>query len=168
MAQAEHLDRQEARAPKGGSLAQWLNRVISWLDSCPLSAAQLFARLSIAAVFWRSGRTKLDGLAMKESTLHLFEHEYQVPILPPEVAAYAATAAEHIFPLLLVIGLAARFSAASLLAMTAVIQVFVYPDAWPAHFLWFSLLFLILVKGPGRVSIDAKIRDRWDRRAGSG
>jgi putative oxidoreductase len=126
----------------------------------PFSALALASRLSIAAIFWRSGQTKVSGFAIREETFVLFREEYKVPLLPSDLAAYLATAAEHVFPILLVVGLATRLSAVALLGMTAVIQLFVYPGAWPEHSLWATLLLSILARGPGVVSLDHLI---WER-----
>jgi putative oxidoreductase len=121
----------------------------------------LLARLAVASVFWRSGQTKVEGLfQIKENTFFLFQEEYKVPLLPPDVAAYIATVSEHVFPVLLVLGLASRLSALALLGMTAVIQLFVYPDGWPEHILWAALLLLIIARGPGAISLDHLI---WNR-----
>lgn len=126
----------------------------------PFSVLTLASRLAIAAVFWRSGQTKVSGFSLREETFVLFREEYKVPLLPPDLAAYLATAAEHVFPILLVLGLATRLSALGLLGMTAVIQFFVYPAAWPEHGLWASLLLWIFARGPGVVSLDHLIRTR--------
>ncbi len=113
------------------------------------------ARLSIAAVFFLSGRTKVDGvLSISPSTYELFRTEYVLPGLDPAIAAHAATYAEHLFPLLLVLGLFTRLSALALLAMTLVIQVFVYPDAWPTHLSWAAILLPLIGRGAGRWSLD--------------
>lgn len=121
----------------------------------PPSFGLLAARLGVAAVFFQSGRTKVEGvLTLKPSTLYLFEEEYRVPLLPPDAAAHLATYAEHLFPLLLVVGLATRVSALALLGMTAVIQIFVYPEAWPTHLSWAGLLLVLIAMGPGRWSAD--------------
>jgi len=120
----------------------------------------LLARVSVASVFWRSARTKVEGFKIKDSTFLLFEHEYDVPLVPPDVAAYMATVAEHVLPVLLVIGLASRFSALGLLAMTIVIQLFVYPSAWPTHILWVMGLAYVIARGPGVVSLDHLIAKR--------
>ncbi|MHC8377400.1 DoxX family protein [Pseudomonas sp. MDT1-16] len=115
----------------------------------------LVARLSIAAIFFMSGRTKVSGfLTVKPSTYELFRTEYSLPFLSPELAAHLATYSEHLFPLLLVLGLFSRLSAFALLGMTFVIQVFVYPDAWPTHFSWAGLLLLIVARGGGAMSLD--------------
>lgn len=117
----------------------------------------IFSRAAMAAVFFLSGRTKVaEGtlLAVSTGAVSLFEEEYRLPVLPPEVAATVATWAEHLFPLLLVLGLGTRVSAAALLAMTAVIQVFVYPDAWPTHLTWAVPLLVLVGRGGGRWSVD--------------
>ena len=126
----------------------------------PFSALALATRLSIAATFWRSGQTKVSGFHLREETFVLFRDEYKVPLLPPDIAAYLATTAEHVFPVLLVAGFATRLSALGLLGMTAVIELFVYPGAWPEHALWATLLLWIISRGPGVVSLDHLIRAR--------
>jgi len=120
------------------------------------------ARIFIAVTFWMSARTKVEGLlALSDSTFYLFQYEYQVPGLPYSAAAYIATYAEHLFPVLLIIGLASRVSAVALLTMTLVIQVFVYPNAWLTHLGWATALSFIIFRGPGALSIDALIRRRY-------
>lgn len=115
----------------------------------------LVSRLGIAGVFWFSGRTKVDGLlSVTDGAVSLFETEYRLPVLDPVFAAHAAAYAEHLFPLLLVLGLLTRFAALSLLGMTLVIQTFVYPDAWPTHLSWAAPLLLLAARGPGRISLD--------------
>lgn len=119
----------------------------------------VLARLGIAGVFWLSGRSKVEGfLTLRDSTYVLFADEYQVPLLPSDVAANLATYAEHLFPILLVLGLLTRLSAAALLAMTLVIQFFVYPDAWPTHLTWAALLLLLVARGGGALSLDNLLR----------
>lgn len=118
----------------------------------------LAARFGIAGVFWLSGRTKVEGvLTVSENAVALFADEYKVPLLPPELAAPLAAYAEHLFPILLVLGLLTRASALALLGMTAVIQVFVYPDAWPTHLVWATALLYLAARGAGRLSMDAAI-----------
>ncbi|WP_434606239.1 DoxX family protein [Pseudomonas sp. R1-7] len=115
----------------------------------------LVARLAIAAIFLMSGRTKVSGfLTVTPSTYELFRTEYSLPLITPELAAHLATYSEHLFPLLLVLGLFSRLSALALLGMTLVIQVFVYPDAWPTHLSWAGLLLLIAARGGGAMSLD--------------
>jgi putative oxidoreductase len=115
----------------------------------------LVARLGIAAVFFASGRTKVEGLlTIVPSTYALFADEYRVPLLSPHVAAHVATYSEHLFPILLTLGLFTRVSALALLGMTLVIEVFVYPDAWPTHLSWAAILLPLIAKGGGSVSLD--------------
>ncbi|MGE0876392.1 MAG: DoxX family protein [Burkholderiales bacterium] len=117
----------------------------------------LAARFGAGAIFFYSGRTKVDGfLTVNESAYSLFREEYKVPLLPPEFAAHMATYAEHLLPVLLFAGLLTRLSALGLLGMTAVIQVFVYPDAWPTHLTWAVALLYLVGRGGGPVSLD-----RW-------
>ncbi|MCU7843077.1 MAG: DoxX family protein [Candidatus Thiodiazotropha sp. (ex Monitilora ramsayi)] len=115
----------------------------------------LLARGAIAYTFWSSGRSKVSGiLDLSDSTFLLFEHEYNVPVIPSDIAAYMATYAEHFFPILLVLGLFTKFAALSLLLMTAVIQIFVYPEAWNVH-MWWALAMLYLIRyGGGKLSLD--------------
>ena len=118
----------------------------------------LASRFALAAIFWLSGRTKVDGLLTVNDTAYtLFREDYKVPLLPPEFAAHMATYAEHFFPVLLVIGLATRLSALGLLGMTTVIQIFVYPDAWPTHLTWAVPMLYLIGRGGGRVSADSII-----------
>lgn len=126
----------------------------SLAERIPPSLVQLVARLAIANIFWRSGQTKVNGFSIREETFFLFREEYKVPLLPSDVAAYLATVAEHIFPILLLVGLATRLSALGLLGMTLVIQLFVIPGGWPEHLLWFSVLILVIARGPGAISLD--------------
>lgn len=126
---------------------------------CSHHLIALAARLGIAAVFWQSGRTKVDGwLTVNDSAIELFRTEYQLPLLPPELAAHLAAYAEHLFPLLLVLGLCTRLSALALLGMTLVIQVFVYPQAWPTHLVWATVLLYLAGRGAGGLSLDRWLR----------
>lgn len=141
----------------------------------PESFIQLLARVSLAVTFWASGQTKIQGLvldpigwnvelgwpSLSDSALDLFRTEYQVPLLAPEVAAPLAAVAEHVFPLLLLIGLATRLSALALLGMTMVIQIFVYPSAYPTHFMWAALFLYLIARGPGAVSLDRWLQRRY-------
>jgi putative oxidoreductase len=130
-------------------------------ERIPYSVIALTSRIAVAGVFWRSGQTKVDGFSIREETFYLFREEYKVPLLPSDLAAYLSTFAEHVFPLLLFVGLASRLSAAGLFGMTIVIQLFVVPGGWSEHILWFSLLLLIIARGPGAISFDHLI---WTRR----
>lgn len=125
---------------------------LPWL---PPALQLLVARIGIAAVFYLSGRTKVTGLmTIKPGTYDLFSSEYALPLLPPELAAQLATGAEHLLPLLLVLGLFTRSAAAGLLLMTAVIEIFVYPDAWAVHLSWAGLLLPLIAQGGGAWSLD--------------
>lgn len=142
------------------------------LPDCPLA---LLGRFAIAGIFWKSGQTKIEGLAidivngefslgmprLSASVVDLFRDEYKLPLVPPELAAPMAAMAEHLFPLLLLLGLATRFSALALLVMTATIQFLVYPDAWPTHGVWATVLIYLAARGPGCVSLDHLIARRF-------
>ena len=121
----------------------------------------LLARLALGGVFWRSGQAKIaEGtwFSISDATYELFRTEYAGVPLPPELAAVAAAAAEHVFPALLLLGLGTRVSALALLGMTMVIQIFVYPEAWwPVHSLWAALAALLIVRGGGVFSADAAL-----------
>ncbi len=119
----------------------------------------LVCRLGVAAVFLLSARTKVEGLiTLKPETFALFTYEYNVPLLPPEIAAYLTTYAEHAFSILLILGLLTRVSAAGLIVMTLVIQVFVYPDAWPTHLTWAGPMLYLLARGGGALSVDRALK----------
>ena len=127
-------------------------------DRLPMSLPLLLARIGIAAVFFRSGLTKLDNWML---TVQLFRDEYRVPLLSAEVAASMATFSELVFPVFLFLGLATRFAALPLLGMTMVIQFFVYPSSWVDHAMWAALLTLLIARGAGAVSLDALVRQRF-------
>ncbi|MEY4414267.1 MAG: hypothetical protein RIQ53_1560 [Pseudomonadota bacterium] len=143
-------------------------RVRPWAED--LSA--LLARIALAAVFWRSGQTKIEGLAvdlvdgrwqlgwphLAPAAIELFRDDYRLPLIPPEPAALLAATAEHLLPLLLLAGLGTRLAASGLLAMTAVIQLLVYPGAWPVHATWAALSLGLMLNGGGRLSLDATWR----------
>jgi putative oxidoreductase len=119
----------------------------------PEAALLLVARLGIASVFFLSGRTKVEGLlTITDATYELFRTDYALPFVDPVVAAHLATYCEHLFPILLVLGLFTRPAALALLGMTSVIEIFVYPDAWPTHLSWAGLLLPLVarVAAPGR------------------
>jgi putative oxidoreductase len=125
----------------------------------PASVISLIIRVAIAAVFFLSGRTKVEGLLnITDSTYSLFATEYQVPLIPSDIAAHLATYSEHLFPILIVLGLMTRFSALALLGMTLVIQIFVYPLGWPTHLLWGALLLYLVRFGAGPLSLDRLLR----------
>jgi len=145
------------------TLFDWLEAGRRLAERIPYSLVALVARIAAASVFWRSAMTKVDdSFQIEDKTFFLFAEEYKVPLLPTEIAAYLATYQELIGAVLLVVGLATRLTALAFIGMVAVIQTFVYPNAWPVHLLWFALLFLILARGPGAISLDHLI---WRRRA---
>ncbi len=116
------------------------------------------ARIALGAIFFMSGRTKVEGfLSVTEGTYTLFREEYKVPLLPPEIAAHLATYGEHLLPVLLVLGLFTRLSALGLLGMTTVIQVFVYPGAWATHLSWATLALFLIARGGGTLSLDHRL-----------
>ena len=135
-------------SPHGGSFG----RIVAAAERIPFSVPLLLARIGIAAVFFRSGLVKLDSWT---TTLLLFHEEYRVPLLPAETAAWLATGFELVCPVLLVLGLATRLATLPLLAMTIVIQFFVYPSSWIDHTIWAALLLMLLARGAGAISIDA-------------
>ncbi|MDF0729554.1 DoxX family protein [Pseudomonas entomophila] len=149
------MDIARPNTPTHGLRQRWnrlAEQVQAWLGDSVLC---LVARLGIASIFLLSGRTKVEGLlTITPSTYELFRTEYVLPLIPPHVAAHLATYAEHLFPLLLVLGLFTRLSALALLGMTLVIEVFVYPDAWPTHLSWAGLLLLLVARGAGKASLD--------------
>ena len=131
----------------------WLAHAASRL--LPDSLLLLIARWGIAGVFFLSGRTKVEGLlTITDSTYSLFETEYRLPLLSPYLAAHAAAYAEHLFSILLVLGLFTRLSALALFGMTLVIEIFVYPDAWATHLSWAAILLPLMAKGGGAWSLD--------------
>lgn len=145
-------------SPRGRWRSGW-QRIAAWLSALLSDTVlALLARLAIASIFFLSGRTKVTGLlTVSDSTYALFRDEYRVPLLPPELAAHLAAYAEHLFPLLLVLGLFTRVSALALLGMTAVIELFVYPDAWPTHLSWAALLLYLVARGGGALSLDRRL-----------
>ena len=116
----------------------------------------LINRVAIAAIFFLSARTKVTGLfTITDGTFELFRTDYALPLIPPVAAAWAATIMEHTGSILLALGLGTRFAALGLFGMTAVIEIFVYPDAWPTHLSWAGLMLPLILKGGGRFSLDA-------------
>ena len=132
-------------------------RVRDVLDGVPYSWLALPLRFAVATVFWNSAMAKL---ANWDTALALFSDEYQLPLIPPEIAAYMAVTIELTTPVLLVLGLMTRFAAFVLLGMTAVIEIFVYPLAWPTHIQWAAMLLVLLCRGPGAISVDHLV---WKR-----
>lgn len=150
--------------------------LIKQFERIPHSLIAFLGRFSVAAIFWLSAQTKVEGFAvnlisgefslgiprLSSSAVALFRDEYQLPLIPPELAALAAAFGEHFFSALLLLGLASRFSALALLGMTATIQFLVYPDAYPTHGVWAAVLLYIVARGPGMISIDHWLARRCD------
>jgi len=132
-----------------------IGRTLRWLESVPYWLLALPLRFAVATVFWNSGTSKL---ANWNTTIELFTEEYKVPVLTPEVAAYMAASIELTTPVLLVLGLLTRPAALVLLGMTAFIEIFVYPQAWPTHIQWAAMLLVLLCRGPGKLSVDHLVR----------
>ncbi|MBU6485804.1 MAG: DoxX family protein [Betaproteobacteria bacterium] len=135
-----------------------LQRVLQSLDAVPYALLALPLRLAVATVFWNSAMTKL---ANWDTALALFSDEYKLPLLPPDLAAHLAVSIELSTPVLLVLGLFTRPAALILLGMTSVIEVFVYPQAWPTHIQWAAMLLVLLCRGAGSWSVDHWLRQRF-------
>lgn len=139
----------------GGFRHYWNAAADALTALTPHAVIALGARLALAGIFFLSGRTKVEGfLTVTDNAVALFADEYRLPLLPPELGAHLAAYAEHFFPVLLVLGLFTRGAALALLGMTLVIQVFVYPDAWPTHLSWAALLAYLAGRGAGPLSLD--------------
>ena len=155
-----------ATATSGGAASGGVSAMLasarSLLERIPYSVIALVARIATAVVFWRSGSVKLDDWA---GTLNLFAEEYKVPLIPPQFAAYAATAMELGGAVLMLLGLGTRVIALAYLGMITVIQTFVYPSAWPTHIQWVAFLLILLARGPGALSLDALIARLLARRS---
>jgi putative oxidoreductase len=145
---------------------------VDFANGLSFSILALVCRLAAAVPFWRSGQSKLDSeallgikfniFAIKDSKFYLFQEQYGFPEAIATPATYLAAWGEFFLPLLLVFGLFSRFGALGLLAMTAVIQFYVFPEDllnpngnWSLHLLWAAPLLLVLSQGPGRFSLDA-------------
>ena len=145
-----------------------LQQFMALCSRIPHSLIAFLARFSMAAVFWQSGQTKVQNLVidlvqgdiqlgwprLSDSVVELFKSEYRLPLLAPELAAPLAATAEHVFPLLLLLGLGTRFAALALLGMTLTIQIFVYPGAYATHGTWAAVLLYLVAQGPGKLSLD--------------
>lgn len=134
------------------------SRIVRMLDGVPYTLLALPLRAAVAVIFWNSAMAKL---ANWDTTIALFTDDYQLPLLPPELAAYLAATIELTTPILLLLGLLTRATALVLLGMTTVIEVFVYPQAWPTHIQWAAMLLILLCRGPGELSIDHLVRRRF-------
>jgi putative oxidoreductase len=139
----------------------WFDAARVWLARFPLSIIQLAGRIGVGATFFKAGLLKYHSW---EFTIRLFQEEYRVPLLDPAVAARIAMVQELTTPILLFLGLATRLATLPLLGMIAVIQTFVYPNAYNEHLVWGAILVLLLTRGPGVFSLDHVI-SRVARRA---
>lgn len=142
---------QERPANRVWELAEF---TIDRLNRVPLSIPQIMARFALAGVFFRSGMAKT---ANWDLTVQLFQDEYHLPLLPPDLAATMGATLELSVPVFLVLGLFTRLATLPLLGMTAVIEIFVYPQNWPEHLTWATLLMFLLLRGPGTYSLDQLI-----------
>ncbi len=154
-------DLSPAAAHSGSVPGRIIQQAIAAMGCIPDWLIALAARVFPAAVFWQSGQTKVAGFHLKPSAIALFQNEYQLPLIDPVIAAHISAFSEHFFPILLVIGLATRFSALALLFMTAVIEIFVYPGAWPTHGVWATCFLVVISRGPGWLSLDHLIGQKY-------
>lgn len=139
------------------SAIELAQQALRWLECIPYTLLAVPLRLAVATVFWNSA---MAHLASWDTTLALFEDEYKVPLMPPDLAANIAVSIEVSTPILLVLGLFTRGASLVLLGMTTVIEVFVYPQAWPTHIQWAAMMLVLLARGPGKLSLDWLIRRR--------
>ena len=153
-----------ATAPRMPSTLRLMVRTRAWLESAPYAVLALPLRFGVAWIFWSSAQVKLINW---QRTVELFTDEYRVPLLPPGVAAAMALCIELTAPALLVLGLFTRFTAVVLLGMTAVIEIFVYPEAWPTHLQWMAMMLVLLCRGAGACSLDHVISRRLSKRYGA-
>jgi putative oxidoreductase len=172
--QATKTNVSEKSIPAMAQPQPWWHGALAAFERIPESAVALLARFSIAATFWLSGQTKVEGFVLNivsgefvlgwprlsANAVELFRSEYRLPLLPPELAAGLAAFGEHLLPLLLLLGLGTRFAALGLLGMTAVIQFLVYPGAYATHGVWAAVLLWLMRRGPGSLSLDHLIARR--------
>lgn len=144
---------------KETAIGKLISKCICLLE-CGAPISDLLLRLWVANVFWKSGLTKIANI---DTTMYLFQHEYAVPIIPFELAAYMAIAAELVLPLMLAFGLGARFAAGALFVFN-IVAVISYPTLNAAgilqHQVWGIMLLVPLFRGPGMISVDHFIRKR--------
>ena len=146
---------------QGSHVSALVARTVQRLDRVPYALLALPLRFALATVFWNAAMTKL---ADWNTTISLFTNDYQVPLLPPEIAAYMGASMELTTPVLLVLGLFTRAAALVLLGMTAVIEIFIYPLAWPTHIQWAAMLLILLCRGAGKLSLDELVWHRFGQR----
>ncbi|MEJ2377007.1 MAG: DoxX family protein [Pseudolabrys sp.] len=145
-------------------LATWTDWVIGWFEIIPYWLIAITCRVALAQVFWSSAQTHL---ANWQTTLCLFNTDYSLPFLPPAAAAYMAITIELVVPPLLLLGIATRFASLTIFGMTLVIEIFVYPQAWPTHIQWAAMMLVLMTYGAGPLSLDWLIR-RWAGSAPAG
>lgn len=151
--------------PFHSAACEMMGGALSRLDRIPYAVLAIPLRFAVATVFWNSAMSKL---ANWDTTISLFTDDYKVPLLPPELAANLALTIELTMPVLLIFGLFTRFAALILLGMTTVIEIFVYPQAWPTHIQWAAMLLVLLSRGAGTVSIDNLLWRRFGKLFGGG
>ncbi len=140
------------------ALMALIRTILNWLEKMPHALLALLARLGLAAVFWGAGMEKMNNWKIKAETFEAFATEYKIPLLPPELATYLATAVEHVTPVLMILGLATRAAGAAMMGVIAIIFIFVHQDEWPAFVIWSSAIAYLGTKGPGALSLDHLIR----------
>lgn len=146
--------------PRAFSAIGIVEEIYGWLDRVPYSLLAVPLRVAVAGVFWLSAMTHL---ANWQTTLYMFANDYRLPFLPSVPAAYMAVSIELTTPILLVLGLLTRPAALVLLGMTAVIEIFVYPQAWPTHMKWAAMLLVLLCRGAGSFSLDHLVKGAVER-----
>lgn len=152
--------------------SSFLNHIKAFRNHYGNDLIILLARIGLATTFWLSGQSKVDGLKVNvlggppltlgwpeisSGAVSLFKDEHCLPFIPPTITAIMAAGAEHLFSFLIIIGLATRISAAGLLAMTIVIEIFVYPEAWPTHTIWACAALVLIFHGAGKISLDTLV-----------
>lgn len=146
-----------ARLSRNAADGAWFAPLLSlpeWFGAIPYALVAITARVALAQVFWSSARVHLSNW---DTTLYMFANTFQVPLLPPDVAAWLAVALEVATPPLLLLGLATRVASLALFGMTLVIEIFVFPEAWPTHIQWAAMQLLLMAQGAGPLSADALI-----------
>jgi len=143
-----------------------LKQVFDLFPRVPNDLIALLARIGIGTIFLRSGLLKLEGWS-DGNTLFLFQSEYHLPLIPPELAAPLAMSMELAMPMFLFAGLATRFAALALLGMTLVIEIFVYPNAFDTHAVWAVALLFLIKSGAGTLSLDHLVKNMAGQRAGA-
>lgn len=146
-------------ATQENALMALIRAILNWLEKMPHAVLALLARVGLAAVFWGTGMEKMTNWKIKSETFEAFAHEYNIPLLPPELATHLATFVEHLTPILMLVGLATRAAGGAMMGVIAVIFIFVHQDEWPAFVIWSSAIAFLLTKGPGVFSLDHLIRN---------